>query len=795
MRKIIFLLLVISLVSCNKDSGDISSFMLTGDASQQLSDRNIQHFKNKQSNCGENLHLQINKVCGQKRYLHQLDKLNGTINICVYINPRIIKAETYGLSSITLDGEYLNQYFKIQQNYAHGQAIEKAIDDMINLCLKANAYAQSQNGFFKRMADNPISNVFGDAYDFVTNIFIPKDNFIGKVASPFYRIACWSINKTQSTAKGLNLLFLLMFCSSMTIICIHPILIKKTRKNLHIIDFIRVFIEWMFFISIIFYSVFLSTPSQEILYALDIYNIDIKNIEQAFNAYTFKHTSLFIIIMTSISYIVLNLVTATDNFKKLEKEGMDNNSLKEKMQEWGDKLGEKIGTNMVSIIFFLFLDRSILLGLFMIFTLRLLIRLIIEIKPAIKFLFDHGLKVACVIIFIGFCGYQGLSNNNGNSGSNKSKSSNNNSRTQNSIVAYNSNFTYAHLDSINHLIANDMYQMTKDMPRNKWKNLSIDQIQKGWNDYYKNQYIISNEFSSILNKNIYVSGQITSFNEKSALAGVVVNVKGTKKGTVTDNNGKYSIYAKPNDTLECIYLGYNTRYIPIKGNSTINISMNNTVFFEDILMFTKFDTKLYNDYINNGNFNNGLSYMIGAQLAKEHYYNGITDGVNMQDVYNAATILHKKKNYKYSDAIEKQLIKSHHSINYPIIYQKNQNIAQLFLKENAKKSNVIKTNSGLQLYIIDKGKGKKPYALRNYVTIKYTGYKLNGEVFDKQDNPIKIKCSGMINGLSEALTHIAPGGKMIAYIPSNLAYNDKNVGDILPGEMLIFEIELISVKN
>ncbi len=70
-----------------------------------------------------------------------------------------------------------------------------------------------------------------------------------------------------------------------------------------------------------------------------------------------------------------------------------------------------------------------------------------------------------------------------------------------------------------------------------------------------------------------------------------------------------------------MYLGYSTRYIPIKGNSTINISMNNTVFFEDIFAFTKFDTKLYNDYIKNGYFKNGLSCMIGAQLARKRKKN------------------------------------------------------------------------------------------------------------------------------------------------------------------------------
>ena len=53
MRKIfLFLLIVISLVSCNKDAGDISSFMLTGNAVQKLSNNDVQHLKDKQTKIG-----------------------------------------------------------------------------------------------------------------------------------------------------------------------------------------------------------------------------------------------------------------------------------------------------------------------------------------------------------------------------------------------------------------------------------------------------------------------------------------------------------------------------------------------------------------------------------------------------------------------------------------------------------------------------------------------------------------------------------------------------------------------
>ena len=85
MRKIfLFLLVVISLVSCNKDAGDISSFMLTGDATQQMSDANIQHFKNRQAKCEDKLHIQINNVCQQKEYLHQINQLEKQCHYQIY---------------------------------------------------------------------------------------------------------------------------------------------------------------------------------------------------------------------------------------------------------------------------------------------------------------------------------------------------------------------------------------------------------------------------------------------------------------------------------------------------------------------------------------------------------------------------------------------------------------------------------------------------------------------------------------------------------------------------------------
>lgn len=43
------------------------------------------------------------------------------------------------------------------------------------------------------------------------------------------------------------------------------------------------------------------------------------------------------------------------------------------------------------------------------------------------------------------------------------------------------------------------------------------------------------------------------------------------------------------------------------------------------------------------------------------------------------------------------------------------------------------------------------------------------------------------------LLSLATGGKLTAYIPPHLAHGNKKVGNILPGEMLVCQIEMIRV--
>ncbi len=129
---------------------------------------------------------------------------------------------------------------------------------------------------------------------------------------------------------------------------------------------------------------------------------------------------------------------------------------------------------------------------------------------------------------------------------------------------------------------------------------------------------------------------------------------------------------------------------------------------------------------------------------------------------------------------------------------KNKQEGEAFLAENAKKSGVTKTASGLQYKVITAGTGEKPKT-SDTVTTHYRGRLINGTEFDssyKRGQPAEFPVTGVIKGWTEALQLMPVGSKWELYIPSDLAYGERGSGrDIGPDAALIFEIELIAIKE
>ena len=121
-----------------------------------------------------------------------------------------------------------------------------------------------------------------------------------------------------------------------------------------------------------------------------------------------------------------------------------------------------------------------------------------------------------------------------------------------------------------------------------------------------------------------------------------------------------------------------------------------------------------------------------------------------------------------------------------------------WLKANKTKPGVVTTASGLQYKVITMGTGERPKADQE-VEVKYEGHLIDGTEFDSsyKRNPqtSKCKCNQVIKGWTEGLQLMPVGSKFEFYIPQELAYGSRGMGDkIPPYSALIFTVELISVK-
>lgn len=125
------------------------------------------------------------------------------------------------------------------------------------------------------------------------------------------------------------------------------------------------------------------------------------------------------------------------------------------------------------------------------------------------------------------------------------------------------------------------------------------------------------------------------------------------------------------------------------------------------------------------------------------------------------------------------------------------NEGKTFLAKNKAKAGVKTTASGLQYEVLTQGTGAKPKAT-DRVTVNYKGSLLNGTQFDSsydRGQPATFGLNQVISGWTEGLQLMSEGSKFRFYIPQNLAYGSRAMGDITPFSTLIFEVELIKVEQ
>ena len=130
-------------------------------------------------------------------------------------------------------------------------------------------------------------------------------------------------------------------------------------------------------------------------------------------------------------------------------------------------------------------------------------------------------------------------------------------------------------------------------------------------------------------------------------------------------------------------------------------------------------------------------------------------------------------------------------------YLKEKAAGDAFLVKNKVRKEVKSTASGLQYEVLKEGNGPKPTA-ESTVKVHYTGYLINGSKFESsldQGEPAEFPLNQVIKGWTEGVQLMSVGSKYKFFIPTELAYDQQSNEKIKAGSTLIFEIELLEIKE
>jgi len=104
------------------------------------------------------------------------------------------------------------------------------------------------------------------------------------------------------------------------------------------------------------------------------------------------------------------------------------------------------------------------------------------------------------------------------------------------------------------------------------------------------------------------------------------------------------------------------------------------------------------------------------------------------------------------------------------------------------------TASGLASKVLQPGTGDAHPGERDVVTVHYTGWTTDGNMFDSSSTrgePLSIPLDRVVPGWTEGVQLMVTGEKRRFWVPENLAYQGRPGA---PAGMLVFEVELLSFE-
>lgn len=197
-----------------------------------------------------------------------------------------------------------------------------------------------------------------------------------------------------------------------------------------------------------------------------------------------------------------------------------------------------------------------------------------------------------------------------------------------------------------------------------------------------------------------------------------------------------------------------------------------------------------------------FSYTVGMDLAKMmDSIKGEIDAAVVVDAFQTALSGGKLQLTEEEAAPIRKAFQEHLQAQQQMVAQavasKNILEGKAFLADNAKKSGVKVTATGLQYQVLRAGNGPKPKAT-DTVRVHYLGTLLDGKKFDSsydRNEPAQFALNQVIPGWTEGVALMPVGSKYKFWIPAELGYGERGAGPIGPNATLSFEVELLEIAE
>ena len=197
-----------------------------------------------------------------------------------------------------------------------------------------------------------------------------------------------------------------------------------------------------------------------------------------------------------------------------------------------------------------------------------------------------------------------------------------------------------------------------------------------------------------------------------------------------------------------------------------------------------------------------LSYSIGMDVARNFKKNDVPLDADMvmlgikNGLAGERPLLSQRELRQVIGEFQSK-VRQRMAANTRVLTADNRKRAEEFLQKNKNKEGVSTLSGGLQYKVLQAGQGALPQD-SDTVLINYRGSLLDGTQFDSTElgNPGKTNLYDLFDGLRAGIRKMAVGSHWILWIPPQLGYGERGVGnDIGPNELLIYDVELVGIAQ